>query len=155
MRKQMMKLAIAALTIAAAFAQQKTITPPKIGAYTVGDDYFLANYTQLLEYWNKLSKESDRMKLVEIGKTRTLMYYQGVARPSRPLVIAIVFWLTLTFFSWGLYARPNATVVFAIAMAALAVASALLVIGEMYAPYEGLIHVSTAPLHAALAMMGR
>lgn len=36
---------------------QGNITAPKIGSYTVGDDYFLANYTQLLEYWNKVAKE--------------------------------------------------------------------------------------------------
>ena len=46
-----------------------SISEPKFGEYTVGDDYFLANYTQLLEYWGKLEKESDRFKLVEIGKT--------------------------------------------------------------------------------------
>ena len=34
-----------------------------------GDDYFLTNYTQLLEYWNKVAKETDRMTLVDIGKT--------------------------------------------------------------------------------------
>lgn len=45
------------------------ISEPKFGQYTVGDDYFLANYTQLLEYWSKLEKESDRLKLVEIGTT--------------------------------------------------------------------------------------
>ena len=47
---------------AAASAQQPTITPPKIGQYMVGDDYFLANYTQLLDYWTKVSKESDRIR---------------------------------------------------------------------------------------------
>jgi len=46
-----------------------TISEPKFGEYAVGDDYFLANYTQLLEYWSKLEKESDRLKLVEIGIT--------------------------------------------------------------------------------------
>ncbi|MDR3340806.1 MAG: hypothetical protein LBT25_12090 [Candidatus Symbiothrix sp.] len=45
------------------------ISEPKFGQYTVGDDYFLANYVQLLEYWGKLEKESDRLKLVEIGTT--------------------------------------------------------------------------------------
>jgi hypothetical protein len=48
---------------------QGNITPPKFGQYTAGDDYFLGNYAQLVEYWGKLSKESDRMKVVEIGKT--------------------------------------------------------------------------------------
>jgi len=46
-----------------------SITEPKFGQYTVGDDYFLANYTQLLDYWGKLEKESDCFKLVEIGTT--------------------------------------------------------------------------------------
>jgi len=57
------------------FAQPKTaaatkITTPKeqFGS-NIGDDYFLATYTQLGEYWQKLAKESDRMKLVEIGKS--------------------------------------------------------------------------------------
>ena len=45
------------------------IPEPKFGQYAVGDDYFLANYAQLLEYWGKLADASDRIKLVEIGKT--------------------------------------------------------------------------------------
>ena len=61
-------------------AAQKTITPPKIGQYTAGDDYFLANYTQLLDYWNKVVKESERMKLEEIGKTAE----------GRPIIMAII-----------------------------------------------------------------
>jgi hypothetical protein len=35
----------------------------------LGDDYFLANYQQLTEYWKKLDKESPRFKLVDIGTT--------------------------------------------------------------------------------------
>ncbi len=70
-------LAIAALW--PAFAQ-KNINPPKVGEHTVGEDYFLANYTQLLQYWNTLAKESDRMKLVEYGKTAE----------GRPMVMAII-----------------------------------------------------------------
>jgi hypothetical protein len=69
------------LAVWPALAQSpKTISPPKIGSYTVGDDYFLANYTQLLDYWNKLAKESDRLKLVDIGKTAE----------GRPITIAII-----------------------------------------------------------------
>src|SRR3984957_12376203 len=67
------------LTIYPASAQ-KTITPPKIGEYMAGDDYFLANYTQLLDYWNKVAKESDRIKLQEIGKTAE----------GRPIIMAII-----------------------------------------------------------------
>jgi hypothetical protein len=75
--------ALIALFLAAAAvasAQQPAITPPKFGQYTVGDDYFLANYTQLLDYWSKVSKESDRIRIVQIGKTEE----------GRPMMMAII-----------------------------------------------------------------
>ena len=46
----------------------------------IGDDYFLANYQQLMAYWRKLEKESDRLHLVEIGKTSE----------GRPMLMAII-----------------------------------------------------------------
>jgi hypothetical protein len=60
---------VPALAIAQS-APAKSITTPKefLGA-NVGDDYFLANYQQLKGYWEKLEKESDRIKLVTIGMT--------------------------------------------------------------------------------------
>ncbi len=64
----------------AAFAQTPKIAPPVYGQYTVGDDYFLANYTQLLDYWNKVVKETDRMHLVRIGTTAE----------GRPMMMAII-----------------------------------------------------------------
>jgi hypothetical protein len=49
---------------------QKAITTPKqhLGA-NIGDDYFLANYQQLKSYWEILATQSERFKLVTIGKT--------------------------------------------------------------------------------------
>jgi len=47
-----------------------TITSPKEHfGHDIGDDYFLANYTQYVAYLRKLAKESNRMTIVEIGKT--------------------------------------------------------------------------------------
>src|SRR4030095_11787360 len=47
-----------------------TITPPfaDFGA-NIGDDYFLPTYSQLETYWKKLAIESDRLRLVDIGRT--------------------------------------------------------------------------------------
>ncbi len=70
-------IAVAGMCTASA---QKTISLPKVGEHTVGEDYFLANYTQLLQYWNTVAKESDRMKLVEYGKTAE----------GRPMIMAII-----------------------------------------------------------------
>jgi hypothetical protein len=46
------------------------ITTPKAQfGFDIGDDYQLATYRQLTEYWRKLDAESDRLTLVDIGKT--------------------------------------------------------------------------------------
>jgi hypothetical protein len=69
MKKTGLALAFMLVLATSSIFAQGTITTPKFGQYTAGDDYFLANYSQLVDYWGKLAKESDRMKLVEIGKT--------------------------------------------------------------------------------------
>ncbi len=47
-----------------------SVTSPaeEFGA-SIGDDYFLATYQQLERYWRKLDAESDRVRLVSIGRT--------------------------------------------------------------------------------------
>jgi hypothetical protein len=47
----------------------KITTPKEALGFNIGDDYQVANYTQLTAYWKKLAAESDRMKLVDIGPT--------------------------------------------------------------------------------------
>jgi len=61
-------------------AQRRITSPKEQFGSNIGDDYFLATYTQLVDYWTKLDKESDRMTLVEIGKTAE----------GRPQLMAII-----------------------------------------------------------------
>src|SRR5258707_1189215 len=73
-RTRFPKLAACALAFAFAIAASAQnghhITTAKEAlGFDVGDDYHLANYAQFTAYWQKLAKESDRMKLVEIGKS--------------------------------------------------------------------------------------
>ena len=44
-------------------------TRGSIRCSSVGEDYFLASYWQLEEYWKQLDRESDRLTLVDIGRT--------------------------------------------------------------------------------------
>jgi hypothetical protein len=63
---------LAAVLSAASLSAQsapKITTPKDALGFNLGDDYMVANYTQLEAYWKKLASESDRMKLVSIGKT--------------------------------------------------------------------------------------
>jgi hypothetical protein len=65
-------LSSAALALSPLAQAQKprTITTPlQQFGHNIGDDYQLVNYTQESEYLQKLAKESDRMKLVDIGLT--------------------------------------------------------------------------------------
>ena len=68
------------LATAAAAAAQTITTPKQQFGFNIGDDYQLATYTQFVDYWQKLDKESDRMKVVEIGKTAE----------GRPQLMAII-----------------------------------------------------------------
>ena len=79
-------LVLAAVTIPAGTQAQRrsaaaAITSPLAQfGHNIGDDYFLANYSQMMDYWRKLDRESDRMKLVRIGTTAE----------GRPMWMAIV-----------------------------------------------------------------
>ena len=54
----------------AATATALALTSPKEHfGFAIGDDYHLATYTQAEAYFKKLAAESDRLKLVDIGRT--------------------------------------------------------------------------------------
>jgi len=57
------------LPMARAQKPRAITTPQQQFGHAIGDDYQLVNYTQETEYLQKLAKESDRMKLVDIGLT--------------------------------------------------------------------------------------
>ena len=51
--------------------QAQVPAPEDVFGFRVGDDYKLADYDQMLEYYNKLDVASDRVQLIEIGKSVT------------------------------------------------------------------------------------
>src|SRR5687768_2074841 len=68
------------LIVCAASAAQGITTPRQHFGFNIGDDYQLATYDRFAEYWHTLDKESDRVKVVEIGRTAE----------GRPQLMAIV-----------------------------------------------------------------
>ncbi len=57
------------------------ITSPRAAlGFNLGDDYQVANYTQLSTYWRTIDRESDRVAVVEYGKSSE----------GRPMLMAIV-----------------------------------------------------------------
>ncbi len=100
-------------------------------------------------------KDQASAQIGEMAKTRLLMVQQRTSSVSTPLLAVVVFWLTINFVSFGLFAHPNATVATALFVCALSVAGAILLILEMDRPFEGLIRISDAPLQRALTQLNR
>ncbi|HTF63081.1 MAG TPA: hypothetical protein VK638_10255 [Edaphobacter sp.] len=93
--------------------------------------------------------------VLSLGETRWLMSSQNANSISKPMLVILVFWLTIIFISFGLYAPANATVISALFVCALSVSGAILLIQDLYAPYSGVMTISSAPLRNALAMLGQ
>jgi hypothetical protein len=92
---------------------------------------------------------------MDIGQARwTLAEQRGSSIPV-PFLVVLVSWLTLLFASFSLFSPPNATVIVTLMISALAVASALFLILEMDRAYDGIIHISSGPMHDALGMLGQ
>ena len=64
----MAKLALLFLCSFGAFAQTVP-TPESVLGHKPGDDFYLANYDESREYFRKLAATSDRVKLINVGKT--------------------------------------------------------------------------------------
>lgn len=93
--------------------------------------------------------------LISLGQTRLLLAAQKSNSVSVPMLVVLVAWLTIIFISFGLFAPRNVTVIVSLLVSALSVSGAIFLILEMYSPYAGLIHVSGAPIRAALAHLGQ
>lgn len=103
----------------------------------------------------RLLKSQALSMATNLGQTRWLMYEQNVTAVSMPLIVTVVFWLTVIFLGCGLLAHPNTTLIVTMLVSALSVSGATFLILGMYSPYRGLICISDAPLRAALAALGR
>ena len=62
-------LAASTLQARPTLAQGHITSPKEQFGHNIGDDYWLATYDQFQEYWKKLDAESNRMQVVEIGKS--------------------------------------------------------------------------------------
>jgi hypothetical protein len=71
------------------------------------------------------------------------------------LLMVLVFWLSVLFLGFGLFARFHITITVVLIVGALSVASAIFLILELSQPYQGLMRISDAALRSALAQMDR
>jgi hypothetical protein len=91
----------------------------------------------------------------DLGQLRWLLFEQSGSSISMPLLILVISWLAIIFFSWGLFAPSNSIAIAALLLAAVSVSGAIFMILELDQPFDGLIHISSAPMRNALAHLGK
>jgi hypothetical protein len=92
---------------------------------------------------------------VSLGQTRWLLFEQSGSSISMPFLMVMVFWLSIIFASFGLFAPRNMTVVVSLLLAAASVSGAIFLILELDQPFAGIIQISSAPLRSALMHLGK
>jgi hypothetical protein len=93
--------------------------------------------------------------IMELGQTRWLMKVQRGSAISGPLLAVVVFWLTINFVSFGLFAPRNATVLTTLFVCAVSVAGAIFLILEMDQPFQGVIRIPDTAMRDVLERLGR
>ncbi len=92
---------------------------------------------------------------LELGQLRLLLVTQSVPSISKLLLVVVVAWLVVIFFSFSLIAPPNATATLALMVSALSVSGAIFLIMELDRPFVSLIQVSSEPMLKALSNLAK
>jgi hypothetical protein len=100
--------------------------------------------------------KSEALRLTEeVLRTRWRLLGSAGGSVPRPFLVVVIFWLAMTFGSFGLSAPRNATVVTVLGISALSVAAAVFLILELDGPLDGVIKISSGPMRHALANLGQ
>jgi len=91
----------------------------------------------------------------DLLEERWAVFGSSASSIPAPLLVVVVFWLSVIFWSFGLYAPRNGTVLAVLVMCGLSVAAAIFLILEMETPYQGVMKISSAPLRYTLAHLGQ
>jgi len=140
-------------------AEIKAIDVKQIGGQAT------TKFVELEEKLRQLSPRNEEQRRLQSqalqfhGEIREGMWqmFEQIGQSSipTPFLVLLVCWLTIIFFSIGLFTSPNTTVIAILFVCALSAASALFLILELDQAFGGLIQISSAPLHNALARLGQ
>jgi hypothetical protein len=91
--------------------------------------------------------------LGELKRTSRLLALQQTIRTPRPFLAVVIFWLSMSYLSYAIFAPLNRTVIGAMIISAISVSIALNIIIDMDRPFVGLVKVSSIPVRQALDQM--
>jgi hypothetical protein len=90
----------------------------------------------------------------DLAKARLLLFTNAGGSIPLPFLVILIFWLTIIFASFSLFADNNATTIAALGLFALSASAAIFLILELSEPFSGLMMISSEPLRNALAPVG-
>jgi hypothetical protein len=91
--------------------------------------------------------------LVDIGKTRLLLYTSTTGSIPLPFLIVLVGWLALIFASISLFAESNMRTIAILCIFSFAASAAIFLILELSQPFLGLMMISDEPFRHSLAAL--
>src|SRR5215510_11055057 len=126
--------------------------PPVVPAAEMIENEILALNPQTdSQKWFK----TEALKLTEeVLRTRWRIVGSTGGSVSRTFLFMVIFWLSMTFASFGLSAPRNATVAAVFLIAAFSVAAAVFLILELDGPFDGIVKISPAPIQYTLKNLG-
>jgi hypothetical protein len=108
-----------------------------------GDAFYVALMHLVPQNEVQADVKGHALKLaLEIARLRALLLAQSAQSISGGMPIAVICWLVIIFFGFGILAPPNATTSLALGAAAISVAGAVFLILELDQPMDGWIKVS-------------
>src|SRR3954447_23136512 len=119
---------------------------------SAASDSFFAKLQQLSPQND--SQRSLQARAIQIAtdfaQTRLLLFAGTNNSIPMPFLVVLISWLTIIFGSFGLFAKPSATVFSSLFVFALSAAGAIYLVLELGQPFAGLMQISSAPLLNAL-----
>jgi hypothetical protein len=91
----------------------------------------------------------------DLGQMSWLLFEQVNPSISKLMLIIVISWLAILFFSFGLFAPGNGTAITSIMFAAMSVAGAIFLLLELDEPFGGLIRISSQSIVNALGHLGQ
>jgi hypothetical protein len=123
-------------------------------------------FTELVERLDKLAADSELRRsakdravqaVADLAKIRFLLFAEAETDQSIPVpfLMVLVFWLTIIFISFSLFAQPNPIVIGCLFLFAISAAAAIYLVLELAQPFDGLMQISNEPLRNALGPLAR
>ena len=88
---------------------------------------------------------------IPISQARLMLYERSKSTLPAPILVVLLFWLTVLFTSYCLFSPVNPTSAVALGLVALSASAALFLILEMGEPFSGFMQISSLSIRTALS----